>query len=457
MIKISNILKTILVKIGIDEAIAFTIVGRTIQAIGGVIAILFVAHYLTEKEQGYYYTFGSILAIQFFVELGLSNIIVQFVSHEAVNLQWTDQTTFKGPEESCSRLASLFRFSVKWFTLVGFILIFVLLISGYFFFSIYGNDENSVDWQAPWIVLSISTSLSLIFSPILIFLEGLGRVKEVAKIRMIQQINQVGLTILFFSFGFKLYSGPLAAFISFVIIAVWVFQKDHRSLMNFIWNKLGKWTVNYKKEIFPIQWKIALSWISGYLIFQLFNPVLFATEGPVVAGQMGMTLAVLNSILMFSLSWITTKVAVFSRLIANKEYVRLDILFNNTLVKSSLVNILSLSVFLFLIFLTRYFGLTIYGKYFGDRFLPYLPMIFMMIPISLNHFIASWATYLRCYKKEPMLVQSLVTGVLCSLSTVFFGKKFGVIGMTTGYTILSVIGFFWTLQIFRIKKREWNV
>ena len=34
----------------------------------------------------------------------------------------------------------------------------------------------------------------------------------------------------------------------------------------------------------------------GYFIFQLFNPVLFATEGAVVAGQMGMTLAALNGI-----------------------------------------------------------------------------------------------------------------------------------------------------------------
>ena len=44
-------------------------------------------------------------------------------------------------------------------------------------------------------------------------------------------------------------------------------------------------TISYMKEIFPNQWKIALSWVSGYFIFHFFNPVLFA-EGPVVAGQM---------------------------------------------------------------------------------------------------------------------------------------------------------------------------
>ena len=56
------------------------------------------------------------------------------------------------------------------------------------------------------------------------------------------------------------------------------------------------------QEIFPFQWKIALSWISGYLIFQLFNPVLFATEGSKIAGQMGMTMVAISGISSISIS-----------------------------------------------------------------------------------------------------------------------------------------------------------
>ncbi|MFK2504393.1 hypothetical protein ACIXPB_19920, partial [Bacteroides fragilis] len=89
--------------------------------------------------------------------------------------------------------------------------------------------------------------------------------------------------------------------------------------------------MDYKTEIFPYQWKIALSWISGYFIFQLFNPVLFATEGAVIAGQMGMTLAALNGIQSLSLSWMTTKIPLYSGLIAQKQYRQLDIIFNRTL------------------------------------------------------------------------------------------------------------------------------
>jgi hypothetical protein len=75
-----KLLKNVSNKIGIDSAIAFTILSRIIQAGGGVITLLFVAKFLTKIEQGYYYTFGSILAIQIFFELGLSGIITQFVA-----------------------------------------------------------------------------------------------------------------------------------------------------------------------------------------------------------------------------------------------------------------------------------------------------------------------------------------------------------------------------------------
>lgn len=450
------ITKKILNKIGVDKAIAYTIFSRILQAGGGMITLLFVAKHLTTVEQGYYYTFGSILAIQIFFELGLSNIITQFVAHENAHLIWKDKSSFTGSVESGSRLSSLLRFAIKWFSVIGLLLFIGLSIVGYVFFNKYGKNENLVEWQKPWIILSVSTSLSLMVSPILAFFEGLGKVKEVAKIRLIQQVIQLTLILSFFTLGFKLYSSPLAAILAFFVIILWLVMPANRKTIVFIWHKIDKWQVNYKKEIFPFQWKIALSWVSGYFIFQLFNPVLFATEGAVVAGQMGMTLAVLNAILMFSLSWINTKVPTFSALIAKKEYKQLDTLFNKTLIQSTLLNLLGLLMLFILVFSLRYFDLKIGNKNFGNRFLPYTPMLFMMIPIFINHIVAALATYLRCHKKEPMLAQSVVSGVLCCLSTIFLGYQFGIIGMTLGYMTITILGCIWTLYIFINKRREWH-
>ena len=75
-------LRKIASKIGMDKAILFTVMARIFQGVGGIISVLLVATCLTGVEQGFYYTFGSILAIQIFFELGLGTIITQFVAHE---------------------------------------------------------------------------------------------------------------------------------------------------------------------------------------------------------------------------------------------------------------------------------------------------------------------------------------------------------------------------------------
>jgi hypothetical protein len=83
-------------------------------------------------------------------------------------------------------------------------------------------------------------------------------------------------------------------------------------------------------------------------------------------------------------------------------------------------------------------------------------MFLMMAPVFMNQFINSWATYLRCHKKEPYLAVSIVTGVLCSLSTILLGKYFGVVGITSGYFLITIVMFPWCYYIFKIKKMSWH-
>ena len=450
-----NSLRKLASKIGIDKAIFFTSLARIIQAAGGVISILFVARYLTGEEQGFYYTFGSIVAIQIFFELGLNGIITQYVAHEASFLHWDSKHIIAGEQKYLSRLSSLLHFCVKWYLAFAGALLATLILVGFVFFGKYGNHED-ISWRIPWILLAVGTALNLLLAPVLAFIEGLGKVKEVAKIRLYQQT--IGLLIVWtgLALGAKLYVSGLNCLVAVSLIASILCFGNFRKLLTYIWRIRLTDKVNYRREIFPYQWKIALSWVSGYFIFQLFNPVLFATEGAVVAGQMGMTLAALNGIQSLSLSWITTKVPLFSGLIAQRNYTQLDKIFNLTLKQSVSINGLFLLVMLLGIFIIRHFHIVIGGMDLGNRFLPYLPMILMMIPLFVNQFVNSWATYLRCHKQEPFLVNSIVAGILCCLSTVLLGKYFGVLGITGGYCFITCAMSFWGRWIFVTKKREWH-
>ena len=446
-----GIIRNNLRKFGVDQAIAYTVLARVLQAGGGAVSIIFIARYLNNVEQGYYFTFNSIIAIQIFFELGLSNIITQFVAHEVAHLNWVNKQELEGSEEALSRLSSLLRFCVKWFAVISVVLIFILIITGYLFFGRFGKNDH-VNWQLPWVVMAVATACLLIISPILAYLSGLGLVKEVAKIKLWQQVANLICLFGLLPLGGKLYASPIGSLMSFVIVPIWIFFSYRRKLLFFLWDKLTSFKIVYGKEIFPYQWRIALSWISGYFMYQLFNPILFANDGPVVAGQMGITLAALSGILTIALSWINTKVPVFSILIAKKNYSELDNLFNKTLKQASVICIICLVGFVLVIAALKAHGINI-----ANRFLPILPLVLLSLSTFVNQLVSAWATYLRCHKKEPFLVFSIVLAILTASSTVGFGKLYGLMGIVWSYTFLTVcVSLVWAFIIFKKKKLEWH-
>ena len=443
-------------KLGVDKAIFFTLLSRGLQISTALFTVFFIAKNLSPEEQGFYYTFGSIVALQVFFELGLTSIITQFVAHEASHLKLNSEFKMEGEALYRSRLSSLLKFCTKWYLIIAFLVFVALGTLGSIFFTKYSVEHKDIEWFLPWILLAIGTAFNLLLSPITAFLEGLGKVKEVAQLRFVQQIIHPIVVWGGLSIGGKLFVSGADAFIRVFVVAIILIKSPFFKILKNIWMDSGIEKVLYMKEIFPYQWRIALSWVSGYFIFQLFNPVLFATEGAKVAGQMGMTLTALNGVQSLTQSWINTKVPKMSGLIAQKDYKNLDSLFAKTMKQMLLIGTLAILCFVAVIYLIQSQGITFLGMDIGNRFLPIIPLSLMawsswtMVPIS------PWATYLRCHKKEPLLLNSVVMGILCCLSTVTLGYKYGLYGITIGFAALRIISLSWIYHTYKTKKREWH-
>lgn len=449
-------LRALLSKIGLDKSIAFTASARIVHAGGNLIIVLFIAKSLTPEEQGFYFTFFSVLSMQVFFELGLNGIMTQFVAHEASLLKWKENQ-YVGSEHNKSRLASLLHFTLKWYSVIAAVLLVVLIVVGFVFFNEYDKSGGAVSWRLPWLILCFSTAANVLIAPLFCILEGLGFVKDVAKYRFYQQILSLLLVCAFLILGAKLLVAAVSSLTWVFVGLIALGGKKLGGKLRYIYKIRIKDSVLYKTEIFPFQWKIALSWISGYFIFQLFNPILFATEGAVVAGQMGMTIAALTAIQSLALSWTSTKVPRYSGYIANKQYVELDTLFNKTIKQAAFITASLEIVFILVISLIRYYELDFGIVYLGDRFLTIIPLLFMALATLMNVTVNAWATYLRCHKQEPFLANSVVGGITCALSTVILGNLFGVIGMTVGYCIITCLLAIWGYNIFKTKKGLWHI
>ena len=148
-----GILNKFLIKLGIDKAVAYVLAGRGISIVVQPITLYLIAKNFTSVEQGYYYTFGSILSASVFLELGLGMVLTQFASHEFPLLNW-GSWSLRGDTVALSRLISLMKKSVTWYGIISIIVVIIFIPGGIAFLS-SNSTSVEVHFVIPWTILVI--------------------------------------------------------------------------------------------------------------------------------------------------------------------------------------------------------------------------------------------------------------------------------------------------------------
>lgn len=437
--------------IGLDRAIAFTVLARGWSTLAGIVTVLLIAHFLTPAEQGYYYTFSSLVALQIVFELGFSFVILQLAAHERAHLHIQDDGSITGNRIAHSRFASVLQKAVRWYTAGALLMAVSLLPAGFSFFLVHRQPGVQVSWQLPWIAAVLATTFTFQMDPLFAFLEGCGRIHQVARMRFTQAIagTLMAWTALFLHHGLF---APAMIISGQAIAGSYFLFTQRKLLLPLLRHNTFGHIVSWRREIWPFQWRIAISWFCGYFIFQLFNPVLFAYRGATEAGRMGMSLTIVSALSAVAVSWISTKASPFGTLIARREYGTLDRLFFRTLWQSALLLVVGAVVLLL-----GLAGVAQRLPHLAARVLPMPVFGLLLATILCNHVIFSEAIYLRAHKREPFLPQSVAVGVLTACSTILMGKFWGAPGVTLGYFCISgVFGLTFGTYIFITKRKLWH-
>jgi hypothetical protein len=437
--------------IGIDRAIGFTILARGWSTVAGVVTVLLIARFLTPAEQGYYYTFSSLVALQIVFELGFSFVILQLAAHERAHLHIQDDGSITGDNIAHSRLASVLQKAVRWYSTGAVLMAAVLLPAGFHFFLVNRQPGVSVSWQMPWIAAVLATTLTFQIDPLFAFLEGCGRIPQVARMRFTQAFSGSLMAWAAFFLHRGLFA-PAMIIAGQAIAGSYFLFSQRRLLLPLLRHKTLGYVVSWRREIWPFQWRIAISWLCGYFIFQLFNPVLFAYRGAIEAGRMGMSLTIATALSSVAIAWISTKASPFGTLIARREYRALDQLFFRTVLQSALMLLIGAVLLIFgLLYVTLRF------PHLAVRVLPLPVFAVLLATILCNHFVFSEAVYLRAHKREPFLSVSIAVGLLTAGSTLLLGKLWGAAGVTIGYFCTSgIFGLCFGTFIFITKRRQWH-
>ena len=435
-------------KFGFDFHTSMMLLMRLWTMFAGLVMMLGLPYWLTSEQQGYYFTFYSILGLQVFFEMGLNYVIVQVSAHEMANLVLSENGEVQGPKAGVDRMISLVNLTRQWYFFIALLFFMVVAIGGIVFFKT--NAEVPVfEWIGPWLTLVILTAINLYVSPLLSIMEGSGLVGQVYRVRLIASVLGFSCAWCFLALGNGLWAIVFPALLLAFVTFYWVFGRK-----NFIAFALRKRSVDlmeaisWRDDIFPFQWKIAVSWMSGYLIFQFINPVIFSTEGAVVAGKVGLALTAYMAILSASMSWVNAKAPVCGKLLAKGNNKEAKAVFLTSMWRSSICNLSGCIFFILLAMVLRRLDSVLAAR---------LPDMFVMSMLAFatisNHAVSGLAVYIRCHKEEPLLVSSLSMAVfiVCGICV---SVNFGVDVMMAVYAALSAfVGLPWCVWIF---KKYWN-
>jgi len=423
-----------------DRHVLSVLLQRGWSIIAGGMTVVFIPLWMTQVEQGFYYAFFSVLALQVFFDLGINFVVVQLVGHEAAKLTISDSGLVQGEPARVARLRSLVVLLRRWYLIAGTLFCLALSIIGIVFFGAKGGLP--IDrWAPVWIALVIFTSINLYLSPSLAVLEGIGRVRQVAQLRLIQSaVGYVGLWLAL-ALQAGLYAMPIIPATA-AVLGPWWLRRNGLKFPKPRWLATVKNldAVRWRTDVFPLQWRIALSWVSGYFIFNAFTPLIFAHQGAIEAGKVGIALAVFSSLSTLVMSWSNAVAPRMVNLIANDERSALNSLFFSVLKSSFVFGTLSSGIVLGGVYVLHWFDSPLLAR------IASLPTLCCLAIVTItNSIIFAAAAFMRAHKEEPMLAPSLVGGIL-TLLVAYYASSVSVYLTMALYAGLTVfIGLPWTI------------
>jgi len=431
-----------------DTRVAFILASRVWLMVGGGITVLLVPSYLSAEQQGYYYAFNSLIAIQVFVDLGLNSILMQY-SARVVGQHLKDTDALLEAPAARQHLSDLLSIGRRWATASSILLFAIVSFSGWIFFKDHGTLDGS-QWIIPWLVLSGATSLSVYAGPLLAIAEGSGHITNIARLRL--ALSMIGYLVFWLllvnHFG-------LAACVSLAVVnaagcLIWVCWYSRtttlpeHSLEAPRSEQETPLRLSWRGDILPLQWRTGLSWIGGYFFFYFMTPIVFTSQGPSAAGKLGLALTMFSAASTVSMSWIYAALPEMSGKFVRKEFPKLRAKYD-TLIKVSAATLLTL-ICIILLFVV---SIGFFFPKIPERIPSFATMCLLAVATMGNFIIFCRASYIRLHAEEPLVLQSLVSAALLT-GGIVVASHYGLEAVSAVYAVLTIcVPLPWITLIYR--------
>jgi hypothetical protein len=420
-------------------AVIYGMAGRLWLVLTGPVTIVVLASQFTPQVQGYFFTFVSLAAARIVAELGLGQVII-------VKLAQLCPSTPNPSDGVPSRVAGLIRFTAKWFAGAGFIVGALLCMGGSVLLGV-SDGLATAEWLPPWVALSCVVGIDVAVSGLLFPLEGAGQVRSVYFCRMVRNFLNSLVLWLFILLGFQLWSIAIALTCSILWTTYFLFSRG-KLVVAALRPGAAVAKINWLSDVYPAQWRLALSSLAEYVSFYTVIPLMYVMHGAVIAGQLGITWQIAAAISSIAGAIVATRFPEFSRLAGARSIRELDgLLLSTTLTSMTVCLFGALGVGLGVLLFQRT------GLQIGTRVLPFDQVVILLLGVLVWHFNLAIVSYLRAHGGDPFLPASLGGAVLLFVANLTLGRWFGPVGLLWGYAVTGA-GFMVPFGLYLLQRKR---
>lgn len=433
----------------IDGAVAYAMGFRAWQALAGVAVIVLIARYLAPAQQGYYYAFASLIALQSFLDLGLYLVISVCASHEWSQLGLSAEGRIEGHVDARSRLVSLGRFLFKWYGFAALAFCALASLIGLHFFDLHAS--GGVEWRQPWLLHVLFSSALLWLTPFLSLLEGCDQVASTSRFRLMQSVAGFAAFWATLGAGGALWAVAAQSAVNLAALFHHLLWTRRAFMSAFVESPQGQ-VMSWSHDLLPMQWRLAVQGIFTYLAFPFYTSLTFSRLGAVEGGRLGMTLQIVTAAQTFALVLVASRAPRLAILAAQRNF---DAMYREWL-RAAIA-----AAGLFLVLMGGVLAALGLARYLDwaeiRRVLPMQAFVVLTCSTMLTLFVQCLAYYLRAHRRERLTLVGVLAGALYGISAWFVVGRLGGWGVLYSHLVVTgVLTVPLTTWIFRKYRRDWT-
>lgn len=399
-----------------NEGVLTTVSNNLIKIVRGPILAAIIVVYLSPVEQGYWYTFQSLILFAIIGDFGISRMIIIIFPKYFIEI--------KKANKFSELKAALINYSSNLFT---FLFLYIFLIVIIFLILLCSVKLIYNEWTSEyffaWTLCAASASLNLISTYVGSVLYSLD---EVSIKNYYEQIFGIVFSIcaaFFIIFDFGLFSLGISILIGFIISNLYILLKFGKLVKRLFFLSNIKIGINSIISTKKLQFKFFSSSLLSLYISSSLVPFVMKLFDPVIAGQLGLSIFIINSIVTFSLTYNYVEYPKIVHYINELKFKK---------VKSKCFELFKINNILYLIFSIVFILFLQFApsniEYYFDRFLSFDFLILILITQLILMNIGFVANIVRGFKVEPYwklgIIQVFTTSILFYITYKYESLKY---------------------------------